>query len=84
MVAHGIWANRQQLAALTKAAAAAGWRVLAVDLRGHGGSPGAVGSYGVREGEDLAHALAALEGDLPAPVCALGFSYGGAAVLQME
>ena len=64
----------------------AGWRCVLVDLRGHGRSTGKQIYYGKYETRDLSQLLDALSrnGQLQAPVAALGESYGAALALRWK
>ena len=64
----------------------AGWRCVLVDLRGHGRSTGKQIYYGKYETRDLSQLLDALSrnGQLQAPVAALGESYGAALALRWQ
>lgn len=57
-----------------------GYRVVQVDLRGHGRSTGEWISYGVFESKDMVQVLDELakQGLVTGPVGVMGFSYGGA------
>jgi pimeloyl-ACP methyl ester carboxylesterase len=84
-VLHGIRDSKRSMVGVGEAFRREGYRVVLVDLRGHGQSTGDWLSFGDREGRDLkevADALAA-EGVLALPVGVYGPSYGGAAALQM-
>ena len=63
-----------------------GWRCILVDLRGHGKSTGRRIYFGVRETHDLSQLLDTLarDGELVAPVSALGESYGAALALRWK
>lgn len=63
-----------------------GWRCVLVDLRGHGKSTGSRITCGIQEVSDLSQLLDALgrEGELKAPVSALGVSYGAALALRWK
>ena len=63
-----------------------GWRCVLVDLRGHGKSTGRRIYYGAREAQDMKQLLDALErdGQLAAPVAAIGESYGAAVALRWK
>jgi len=82
-VLHGIRDSKRSMQGIAQALVARRFRVVLVDLRGHGSSTGDVMSYGPREGKDLhevADALAS-RGLLEGAVGAYGPSYGGAAAL---
>lgn len=63
---------------------AAGYRVVMVDLRGHGGSTGDTISFGARESRDLTQVVDALEDHdlLAGRVGIWGISMGGATAIQ--
>lgn len=83
-VLHGIRADRTSLRSWGEMLAAASFRAILVDLRGHGRSTGDGLSYGVIESRDLAQALdALLAGGLHVgSVGVMGFSYGAATGIQ--
>ena len=83
-VLHGIRAHRGDLRAWASMLASAGFRVVLVDLRGHGRSTGDFLTYGVVESRDLTQVLDALEarGLRAGPVGVMGFSYGAAVALE--
>ena len=63
-----------------------GWRCVLVDLRGHGKSTGKRIYFGIRETADLTQLLDRLDhdGQLLAPVCAVGESYGASLALRWQ
>lgn len=63
-----------------------GWRCVLVDLRGHGKSTGKTIYFGIQETRDLSQLLDALarDGQLVAPVAAMGESYGAALALRWK
>ncbi len=81
---HGIRADRNQVRGWAGALTGAGFRVVLIDLRGHGRSTGDWLSYGVVESRDLAQALDALErrGLASDPVGVMGLSYGAATAIE--
>ncbi len=81
---HGIRADKNSLRAWGELLTAARFRVVLVDLRGHGRSTGDWLSYGVVESRDLAQALDALEtrGLRVGSVGVMGFSYGAAVAIE--
>lgn len=85
-VLHGIRATKTDadMRRWAEMLAASGFRVVLVDLRGHGRSTGDTLSYGVFESRDLTQALDALEArDLRiGSVGVMGISYGAAAAIQ--
>lgn len=66
--------------------AEAGWRVVLVDLRGHGRSGGDRVTFGIREAEELYDLKRVLEaeGEVHGPYVALGHSMGGTVVLRWQ
>lgn len=81
LVLHGVRDDRRAMIHYARSIAEAGFGVLLVDLRGHGGSSGEHLTYGARDGEDLVRVVEAL-----APndrIGVYGPSYGGAAALQL-
>lgn len=83
-VLHGIRADKNSVREWGDMLAAARFRVVLVDLRGHGRSTGEWLSYGVVESRDLAQALDALEarGLRVGSVGVMGFSYGAAVAIE--
>jgi len=81
---HGIHDNKRRFLHAAKPLAAAGYRVVLVDLRSHGDSTGGLLTFGVRDACDLKQLADQLEsrGLLNAPLGAFGTSYGGAAAMQ--
>ena len=55
--------------------------VMAIDLPGHGGSPGTYCSYGFRESEAVSSAVRWLEEHQSRPIVVIGVSMGGASTL---
>jgi len=81
LLLHGIRDSKQSMLGWGRRLAAAGYRAVLVDLRGHGRSSGRTLSYGVRERRDLSEILDALGERGPAAV--LGHSYGAATAIQL-
>ena len=81
---HGLLRDSRQTLPFARALAAAGFRCLLVDLRGHGASTGKYQTYGVEEARDVAAVLdrAYAEKLIVGPLGAWGFSLGGATALQ--
>ncbi|MCX8254844.1 Alpha/beta hydrolase [Beijerinckiaceae bacterium RH AL1] len=82
LIVHGVAASRRDARANADWLAAQGYAVLAIDLRGHGGSDAAACGYGWSEAQDVHAALAWLRQRHPgARVAVVGVSMGGAATL---
>lgn len=81
---HGFMATKEVMHPWAFYLAREGYRVVLVDLRGHGRSTGRWISYGVWEVDDLKRVLDTVErkGLLVGPVGVLGQSYGGAIGIQ--
>lgn len=84
LVLHGMRDSKRSQIGLGRALAAAGYRAVLIDLRGHGSSTGDWLTYGVVESNDLRQVLDELnaEGLLVRPVGAVGTSYGAAVAIQ--
>jgi pimeloyl-ACP methyl ester carboxylesterase len=81
---HGLRMDKRSSVSLGVALVDAGYRVVLVDLRGHGESTGDYLTYGAREADDVATVLRALgEAEPLGSVGAYGFSYGGAVALAL-
>lgn len=82
---HGIRDSKRSLLSLGRRLAAAGFRAVLPDHRGHGRSTGKWLSYGAVESKDLVQLLNHLDsrGLLVQPVGAMGFSYGAATAIQL-
>lgn len=85
LMLHGWGMDRSSLYPWALQLAEAGYRVLLVDLRGHGASGDLPPGYGRREAEDIGELLDALQGaqQLPAPLHLLGVSYGAATAAHL-
>lgn len=85
LVLHGIRDGKRSQIALGKQLAAAGYRAVLVDLRGHGQSTGQWLTYGVVESRDLVQTLDALERQcvVQGAIGVIGASYGGAVGIQL-
>jgi len=78
---HGWTCDHTHFAPQVEHFAAAGYRTVAVDLRGHGESDDPGGTYSIPDfADDVAHVIETLE--LPRPI-AVGHSMGGATVLEL-
>lgn len=84
LLLHGIRDGKRSMLGLARTFAAAGWRAVALDLRGHGRSSGEWLTFGVTESSDLSKVADALEvrGLVAGGVGAFGHSYGGAVAIQ--
>ena len=84
LVLHGIDANAFYLLPTGNYLRHAGYRVVLVDLRGHGQSTGEFITYGVQESADLSAVLDYLDHEhlLAGPVGVYGISYGAATAIQ--
>ncbi|HVW21418.1 MAG TPA: alpha/beta fold hydrolase [Opitutaceae bacterium] len=80
----GIMLSKETMIPWGACLAGMGYRVVLVDLRGHGRSSGEWIGFGAWEKEDLARVADELQrrGLLAGPLRALGISYGGAMALQ--
>ena len=85
LLLHGIRDSKESQLGFGRALAAAGYRAVLIDLRGHGRSSGRWMTYGVTEARDLSQVLDHLQasGRLAGPVGVLGSSYGGSIGLQL-
>jgi pimeloyl-ACP methyl ester carboxylesterase len=82
IIAHGITRNctMDGIPAWGRFFSAAGYAVVAIDLRGHGHSANAIGSFAVRESGDIRGAIdACVEQGLPRPYIVCGGSLGALA-----
>ena len=81
---HGVRSDKSGYVNLARQLVGRGFRALAIDLRGHGGSSGDYLTYGLSDHADASALLDALEdrGVRLGPVATIGASYGGAAALQ--
>ena len=83
LVAHGLGANKQNFLVHALDLNTIGYPVMIFDFRAHGDSEGYTTSFGIREAEDVKAAHDWLVNRHPQrPVCALGYSMGGAAVAR--
>jgi dipeptidyl aminopeptidase/acylaminoacyl peptidase len=84
LVLHGIRDNKGSQLGTGRTLAAAGYRAVLIDLRGHGESTGDWLTYGFVESRDLQHALDSLQAQnlLTGPVGVVGSSYGGSIGIQ--
>lgn len=85
VVLHGVRLDKRSMLGVARELGASGYRVLLVDLRGHGASSGQYLTYGLTEARDVSQLLDALEarGAQLGPVGVHGFSYGGATALHL-
>ena len=84
LLCHGLGSNRSDLVEIAAGLHAAGFNLLLIDFRGHGGSSGRSTSFGWQERHDLEGALAFLgqQSDLPVrPIGVYGISMGAAVAL---
>jgi pimeloyl-ACP methyl ester carboxylesterase len=83
-VLHGIRDRKEAVRGWADMLASAGYRVVLVDLRGHGRSSGDFLSYGVIEARDLTQVLDALDnrGLRMGRVGVMGVSYGAATAIE--
>ena len=84
LVLHGITDHKETMLGLAKDLAAAGYRAVLVDLRGHGRSSGQWLTFGVIESQDLKQLVDALDAQhlLAGHVGVFGPSYGGGVAIQ--
>jgi len=85
LVLHGIQDNKNSMVGVGKTMAAAGYRAVLVDSRGHGRSSGQWATYGAVESHDLSQLLDALDhrGLIVGRVGAFGVSYGAATAILL-
>lgn len=80
---HGVTSNRAAMLTLVRLFVEHGYRSLAVDARAHGDSGGELGTFGVREADDLRQWIATIPSGAPdGCVYAFGQSLGAALALQ--
>jgi pimeloyl-ACP methyl ester carboxylesterase len=84
LVLHGITDHKETMLGVAKDLAAAGYRAVLVDLRGHGRSSGQWLTFGVVESQDLKQLVDDLDVQrlLAGPVGVFGPSYGGGVAIQ--
>jgi len=82
VVVHGLGGNRASMLPTATFLVAAGYDVLAIDLRAHGESEGTYPSPGYLEVAEVAAAVDHAHRRRPSPVILLGHSLGGVAVLH--
>lgn len=82
---HGVRLDKRSMLPTARAFLDAGYRVVLLDLRGHGRSGGGYLTYGVEDAGDVSGVLDALEarGIALGPVGVHGFSYGAATALEL-
>lgn len=85
MVLHGMGARSAWMIGKAKSLAAAGYRAVLVDLRGHGASTGKRLTYGLREAQDLVRVLNELEDRrlLVGRLGVHGISYGATTAIHL-
>ncbi len=78
LVVHGIRAQGLWMRGIGRELIGAGYRVVLVDLRGHGASTGETLTFGVQEARDLSHVMDEVEarGLLAGQFGVFGYSYG--------
>lgn len=84
LVAHGLGANKSNHLLLARGPIAAGYNVLAIDLRAHGESGGQMSTFGDRERHDVLGAvqwLMAAQPERSMQIFGLGASMGAAAIV---
>ncbi len=84
IVLHGLNDGKASMVGVGRALAAAGYRCVLMDLRGHGRSSGKWAIFGVVESRDLSQVIDNLveQGLQAGPMGIFGTSYGGAAAIQ--
>ena len=84
VILHGLWGSLDDRVDHAVAFVNAGYRVVLLDLRGHGESSGAQVGYGKREAEDVLDALTQLRARhiLTGRTALIGYSYGGSVALM--
>jgi pimeloyl-ACP methyl ester carboxylesterase len=85
LVLHGILAHGYWMLDVAEAIAAQGYRVVLVDLRGHGGSTGNMLTYGLHEARDLSRVIDELQarGLLAGKLGVFGLSYGATTAIHL-
>ena len=82
LLLHGVRDDRATMVPRAQLLSARGFSTLLIDLQGHGETPGAEITFGLRESADVVAALAWIKKEAPGRrVGALGCSMGGAAIL---
>jgi dipeptidyl aminopeptidase/acylaminoacyl peptidase len=85
LLLHGINTNRNQFTRHAQWLSGLGYTVLAIDLRGHGGSGAVERTFGLHEARDAAAGFTFLERQAPGRrIGVIGVSLGGAAALLGE
>jgi dipeptidyl aminopeptidase/acylaminoacyl peptidase len=85
LLLHGINTNRNQFTRHAEWLSGLGYAVLAIDLRGHGGSGAVERTFGLHEARDAAAGFAFLKAQAPGRrIGVIGVSLGGAAALLGE
>jgi len=85
LVLHGIYARAITMLPQARALSYAGYRVVLVDLRGHGRSTGRFLTYGVREAQDISQVIDALDQQqlIAGEIGVLGISYGATTSIHL-
>lgn len=85
VVLHGVRLDKRSMLPAAESFVDAGYRVVLVDLRGHGHSGGGYLTYGIGDARDVSALLDGLEarGVALGPVGVHGFSYGAATALTL-
>jgi len=85
IVLHGIYARGITMLPQARALTKAGYRVVLVDLRGHGRSTGEFLTYGVQEARDISQVIDALERErlIAGEIGVLGISYGATTSIHL-
>lgn len=85
---HGFNARKEHMLPFAERLAAAGFRCVVFDSRGHGDSGGEYATFGIRETDDLQRIIAAADALTGrqglGPLGLLGYSMGGAVALQAQ
>lgn len=85
VVLHGVRLDKRSMLGVARELSASGYRVLLVDLRGHGRSSGQYLTYGLTEARDVSQLIDSVEarGIRVGPLGVHGFSYGAATALHL-